>query len=309
MTSSGLPVERNEVVALLALLRNSTRRFSWADISAEVRLEGSATSVWHRVSGGQETLFPEPGTVDPLKAAEAELAAWEHAGLQFVTVLCDDYPTRLASTFDCPPILFYRGRLDPADSGMSIVGSRAVSREGLAMAGEAVRILADRHLTVISGLAEGVDTAAHRAALDVGARTVAVIGTGIRKVYPSTNAALHHEIAENGLIISQFYPDQPPNKTTFPMRNGTMSGYGMATIIIEASEYSGSRIQARKAADHGRPVILSNRVAAGTSWGAEMAHEPWVTVVTSRDDLERAVDAVLSSPAASVLKELGLVTT
>jgi DNA processing protein len=170
----------------------------------------------------------------------------------------------------------------------------------------AARLLADRGLTVISGLAEGIDTAAHTEALAVGARTVAVIGTGITKGYPASNRVLQDEIAAKGLVVSQFYPDQPPTKTTFPMRNATMSGYGLATIVIEAGERSGSRVQARQAAHHGRPVILSRSVVDSTSWGKAMSDAPWVHVVGSEPDLGEAIDQVLEDDARWLLPDLGL---
>jgi DNA processing protein len=206
--------------------------------------------------------------------------------------------------------LFVRGQLICDDRGMSVVGSRKASDEGLATARMAARLLDDRGLTVIAGLAEGIDTAAHTEALRLGARTVAVIGTGITQYSPASNRALQDEIAAKGLVISQFYPDQPPTKTTFPMRNGTMSGYGLATIVVEAGEHSGSRIQARKAADHGRPVILSKKVATSTQWGAEMAGNPWVLVADSSDSLAEAIDQVVKDSIKNrdCLKSLGLVS-
>ena len=172
---------------------------------------------------------------------------------------------------------------------------------------DAARILAERHLSVIAGLAEGIDTVAHRTALDLGARTVAVIGTGINKYYPAANRKLQDQIAETGLVISQFYPDSPPSKASFPMRNGTMSGYGMATIVIEAGEHSGTRIQARRAAEHGRPVILARQVAETTQWGADIARNPWVFVVGSRQDIEAAVDEISIDRSVLLLRDLGLV--
>jgi DNA processing protein len=161
-------------------------------------------------------------------------------------------------------------------------------------------------LTVVSGLAEGVDAAAHREALALGARTVAVLGTGIRRSYPPANRDLQGQIAARDLVVSQFYPDQPPTKTTFPLRNVTMSGYGLATIVAEAGEHSGSRIQARRAADHGRRVILSERVVAATSWGGVMASEPGAAAVRSERELADAIDQVLNDSSENLLAALGL---
>lgn len=283
--------DRSETVALLALLRAAPSGTVWSDIACEVLDEGSAIAV---LDATQDGLVADPACDEARAAAEAELRAWEADGLDLVTVLSERYPRRLASVFDCPPFLFVRGNLIPQDRGMSVVGSRKASAEGLEMSRVAARLLAERDLAVISGLAEGIDTAAHQEALRIGARTVAVIGTGIRRYFPAANRRLQDEIASQGLVISQFYPDQPPAKDTFSMRNGTMSGYGLATIVVEAGEHSDSRIQARKAADHGRPVILSHSVATTTQWGREMASSPWVAVADSSESLADAIDLALA---------------
>jgi DNA processing protein len=136
-------------------------------------------------------------------------------------------------------------------------------------------------LTVIAGLARGIDTSAHQATLDAGGRTVAVIGTGIGRVYPAENRGLHREIASRGLVLSQFWPDAPPHKHTFLMRNATMSGYGLATVVVEAGEKSGARAQARMAVEHGRQVILTDRVVAGNEWAQKLVGRPGVHVASS----------------------------
>jgi len=300
--------DREETVALLALLRAAPKGVTWGDVSAEVRLAGSALAVLDQTRSAQGALFADPSFDGAVARADAELSEWEADGLDLVTVLSSRYPANLAGVFDCPPFLFVRGQVVPDDRGMSVVGSRKASPGGLEMARLAARLLAERGLSVIAGLAEGIDTAAHQEALRIGARTVAVIGTGIRQYSPASNRALQDEIASKGLVISQFYPDQPPSKTTFPMRNGTMSGYGLATIVVEAGEFSGSRIQARMAADHGRPVILSQKVATSTDWGKAMAQHPWVSVASSSTALEAAIDQVLSDSSDEFLKSLGLAT-
>lgn len=300
--------DRREEVALLALLRLRPQGWSWERIANEVQLEGTATALLDTLGGGQSALLPDPGIATTLEQADAELAEWEASGLDFISILSERYPIRLGGVFDAPPFLFAAGTVIPDDRGMSVVGTRTMSPAGQAMARDAARILAERDLTVIAGLADGIDTVAHQTALELGARTVAVIGTGIRRHYPAANRQLQDQIAATGLVISQFYPDAPPSKTSFPMRNGTMSGYGMATIVIEAGERSGTRIQARKAAEHGRPVVLSRRVAEDTEWGRSIAQNPWVYVVSSRADLEHVVDEIRSEPEMLLLKELGLVS-
>lgn len=156
--------------------------------------------------------------------------------------------------------------------------------------------LVDRKLTVVSGLAAGVDTAAHRAAIQAGGRTVAVIGTGIRWAYPAENRDLHREIAEHGAVLSRFWPEKEPDKTAFPQRDGTMSGYALATIIVEAGERSGTRIQARKAVEHGRPVVLMRSVVERTEWGRETAGMPDVHVARDVGEAMALVDAVADRP-------------
>jgi len=127
---------------------------------------------------------------------------------------------------------------------MSVVGSRTASPRGLDIARSIAAGLVDRDITVIAGLASGVDTAAHVTALETGGRTVAVIGTGINRHYPAENSALQDRIATEGLVLSQFWPDAPPTKHTFPMRNTVMSGYGRATIIVEGITAGPAEIEA-----------------------------------------------------------------
>jgi DNA processing protein len=144
-------------------------------------------------------------------------------------------------------------------------------------------------MTVASGLARGIDTAAHHAALDAGGRTVAVIGTGISRAYPAENRALQEEIAARGLVLSQFWPDASPSKQSFPMRNVTMSGYGLATVVVEAGEQSGARIQARVAVEHGRQVILTDQVVARNAWAQALLGRPGVHLAS---DVDRVMDVV-----------------
>ena len=144
--------------------------------------------------------------------------------------------------------------------------------------------LAARDIPVISGLAAGIDSAAHTAALAAGGRTVAVIGTGIDRAYPAQNAALQEEIAAKGLVISQFLPGAPPTKMSFPMRNAVMSGYALATVVVEAAYRSGARMQARLALQHGRHVFLM-RSLLEHDWARDYAQRPGVTVVDNADNV------------------------
>lgn len=286
----------SERAALLALLRLRPGNLTWPEIATEVAFSGSAVSVLQeRTSDG---LLPDPAVVEALAAAMAEISEWKQAGLRLLTVLDQDYPRRLLDIRETPPFLFASGHVIPDDMGMSVVGSRRASEAGLSMANAAAELLVRKGLTVIAGLAAGIDTAAHRAALNAGGRTVALIGTGINRSYPAENRVLQSEVEERGLVLSQFLPDAPPTRHSFPMRNATMSGYGHATIVVEAGETSGTRIQARLATQHGRPVILSHAVAEKTQWGSALAQRRGVYVVRSLEDLERAMDHVLGEQHA-----------
>ncbi len=285
-----------EQAALVALLQGRPKGLSWPEIMTEVLEAGSALAVWEQHV--QPTLLDMDGDAS-LDEALAEIQGWRSQGLAFTTILDDQYPARLRAVHQAPPVLFSMGRLDSCDTAVSVVGSREASPQGVRIAQEVAQALASHQVTVVSGLAVGIDTAAHRAALDAGGRTVGVIGTGIRKVYPAASKALHTEIAERGLLLSQFWPDAPPQKHTFLMRNATMSGYGLATLVVEAGEKSGARAQARMAVEHGRPVILTDLVVHRNEWAQALIGRPGVHqasgvehVLGIVDDLTREQDSV-----------------
>lgn len=287
--------EPEQLAALVALLRTRAGDQSWSDVAAEVAYEGDAVSVWNRLRREDDALFDDPGGDAALDSATSEVEGWLTDGLHVVTILDDSYPRRLLDIRESPPLLFYSGALRSDDRGVSVVGSRRASDRGLSVAGNVSRLLVGKGLVVISGLAAGIDTAAHRAALSAGGRTVAFLGTGIRRVYPPSNAALQQEIARKGLVLSQFWPDAPPTRSSFPMRNAGMSGYGLATVVVEAGETSGARIQARLAVQHGRPVILTDDVVGSTKWGASLVDRPGVFVASGLNELGAVVDRIIES--------------
>lgn len=150
----------------------------------------------------------------------------------------------------------------------------------------------------MSGGAAGIDTAAHEAALAAGARTVAVVGTGIRRYYPAENRDLHDRIAAQGMVMSQFRPEAPPTRQSFPMRNAVMSGYVTATVVVEAGEHSGTRIQARNAVEHGRLVLLAEGVVRANKWAEAMQGQPGVHEVAGLADVLKVLENAEDSPAA-----------
>ncbi|MFT4029868.1 MAG: DNA-processing protein DprA [Protaetiibacter sp.] len=290
-----MDAREREAAALFALLKAKPRDLTWGEIASEVAYEGSAVRALRSIldDGALIRSFDED---ELIVEAAAMIALWGDQGHRFVTVLDEAYPARLLDIRETPPFLFYEGVLSNDDRGMSVVGSRDATPQGIAQAGAVAEYLVEQGLTVIAGLAAGIDTAAHKAALGAGGRTVAFIGTGIAEHYPSGNASLQQQIAKRGLVLSQFYPDQPPTQQTFPIRNAAMSGYGLATIIVEAGEKSGTRIQARLAVGHGRPLILSSKVATGTKWGADLIGMPNVYIASTLAELKDCVQEVLAAP-------------
>jgi len=173
-----------------------------------------------------------------------------------------------------PSELWVRGAhslLDPSSVRVSLVGSRKASQEGLRRCRKLSKLLVAEGVVVVSGLAQGIDTAAHRAAIESGGRTVAVVGTGVDRVYPSANRLLQEEIATDHLLVSQFPPGAPPNKRHFPQRNRTMALLSDATVIIEAGETSGSLHQGWEALRLARPLfLLRSVVLSDLGWPEKM---------------------------------------
>src|SRR6266446_10588581 len=167
------------------------------------------------------------------------------------------YPALLGA-ISSAPALFVRGELHADDAlAVAIVGSRRATPYGIAAAEQLASDLAARGVTIVSGLARGIDTAAHRGALRVGGRSIAVLGSGVDVVYPPENARLADEIVARGALVSQFAPGTPPLPHHFPTRNAVIAGLSLAVVVVEAAERSGSLITARLAAELGREVLAT----------------------------------------------------
>ena len=203
------------------------------------------------------------------------------------------YPPLLAEISDPPACLWIRGdHLTFSTIGVAVIGARAASPEGLTAAYEIAFDLARAGVVVISGLARGIDSSAHRGAIDGGGRTIAVLGTGIDLVYPSENMELSRNITENGLLVTEFPPGCHPEDWHFPKRNRIISGLSKAVVVVEAKERSGSLITARLAADQGRDVMaVPGTIVGGRNRGANALLRDGAKLV------ESAVD---------ILQELGL---
>lgn len=190
---------------------------------------------------------------------DSVLRQWENFQCMGIHVICptdDTYPELLAAINDPPGLLYVRGQLSAlAQPQLAIVGSRNASHAGLDTARAFAGELANHGLVVTSGLALGIDTAAHQGALEGGGQTIAVLGTGVDSVYPRRNAKLADAIVENGALVSEFAPGTEPKAGHFPRRNRIIAGLSYGTLVVEAAPRSGSLITARLALDYNREVF------------------------------------------------------
>jgi DNA processing protein len=196
------------------------------------------------------------------------------------------WPPPLLAIPDCPPAVWYRGSLSCFDApAVAIVGSRGASPVALETAARLGRDLAARGVTVVSGLARGVDSAAHRGALKAG-RTIAVLGSGVDRIYPREHAGLAREIVSTGLVLSEYPPGTVPLPFHFPMRNRLISGLSYAVVVIEASDKSGSLITASYALDQGRDVMaVPGNVLSGRNRGGHALIRDGAKIVECADDI------------------------
>ncbi len=197
------------------------------------------------------------------------------------------YPTALAAIHDPPPTLWVRGGVDILRApSVAIVGSRRASPYALEVAHRLGADLARRGVIVVSGMARGVDSAAHRGALDGGGATVAVFGCGVDVIYPPEHRALAERIVTCGALVSEFDPGMPPLKSNFPQRNRIISGLSLAVVVVEAAERSGSLITADFALEQGRAVLaVPGNVLGGRNYGAHALLRDGAKLVECADDI------------------------
>ena len=222
------------------------------------------------------------------------------AARQGISVIAWDdpvFPPALHAISDMPVVLWYRGSLDALDApAVAIVGSRAASAVALEMAERLGEDLAAFGITVVSGLARGVDSAAHRGALRTG-RTIGVLGSGVDRVYPHEHRNLAREIADRGLVISEFPPGTPPLKFHFPLRNRVISGLSRAVVVIEASENSDSLITAACALEQGREVMaVPGNVLSGRNRGGHALIRDGAKIVEGANDIVEELGLVEVGP-------------
>lgn len=232
-------------------------------------------------------------------SAEEELAQVEALGAHTVTLGEPDYPAALSQIDDAPPVICVRGDLSILHTaGIGIVGARNASANGRRIAETIARDLAEADVAIVSGLARGIDTAAHNGALAPSGQTVAVMAGGVDVVYPPENAALYDRIVESGAVISEMPPGLKPQARHFPRRNRIVSGLSLGVVIVEAAQRSGSLITARMAGEQGREVLaIPGSPLDPRAYGANRLIREGATLVRDASDILEVVRPMLRRPA------------
>ena len=226
--------------------------------------------------------------IGPLeKVVRRELSLLKEAGGKIITIKDDDYPKRLKDIYDPPALLYVRGELRSEDElAIAVVGSRKTSPYGRWFTEKIGQDLARHGITVVSGMARGIDSIAHKGALQGSGRTIAVLGCGVDVIYPSENRNLFYQIIEQGAILSEFPMKSVPEGGHFPRRNRIISGLSIGVVIVQASAKSGSLITAGYALEQGREVFaVPGNVGAEGSRGTNQLIKEGAKLVTSTEDI------------------------
>ncbi|MFH1784401.1 MAG: DNA-processing protein DprA [bacterium] len=213
--------------------------------------------------------------------------------IRILTIKDKDYPANLRFTFTPPKMLYVKGDLSDFDSvAIAVVGSRTPTAYGIKVTRELVGELSRNGVTVISGLARGIDTCAHKAALDAGGRTIAILGSGHYNIYPPENRALAEAICNSGAVISEFPLQAGPRRENFPRRNRLISGLSLGTIVVEAKQKSGSLITASFALEQGREVFaVPGNIYSKCSEGTNQLIKQGAKLVETIDDIIEEIDS------------------
>ncbi len=294
---TGEPITERERRDRLRLIRTeSIGPITWRELMAHF---GSASDAIE----GLPDLASRKLDVTPAEAAEAELEWLDTLGARAITLGEPEYPDALAQIDDAPPVLAVLG--DPAllsRPGIGIVGARNASANGRRLAETIARDLASTaDISIVSGLARGIDTAAHTGALDGGGVTVAAMAGGIDIVYPPENTELYERIAQAGAAVTEMPPGTKPQARHFPRRNRIVSGLSLAVVIVEAAQRSGSLITARMAGEQGRDVLaVPGSPLDPRSDGANRLIRDGATLVRDADDILEAIRPMLDAQGTRV---------
>jgi DNA processing protein len=282
----------NEREALVAL--NMMEKVGPVSVRSLVATLGSATAIFQC---NREALQQARGVGPEVAAAlldqrdrvdwAGELERASAAGARIITQLDEEYPRQLLQIHDPPLALYVKGTLQPRDKhGIAVVGTRHPSHYGGEVAERFAVQLSGAGFTVVSGLAEGIDTRAHQGALKAGGRTLAVIGSGMDTLYPASNRLLADRIAGQGAVMSEFPFGRKPDRTTFPLRNRIVSGLSQGIIVVEAGLKSGAMITANQALEQGRTVFaVPGRIDSAASQGCHALIRTGAVLVTGIEDV------------------------
>lgn len=218
--------------------------------------------------------------------AKRDLDLAARKGYRIITQIDPDYPSLLRQIPDPPPFFYLYGHLSPEKFNIAMVGSRRATQYGLTAANRLSYDLASQSVVIVSGMARGIDTAAHKGALSAQGETIAVLGSGLEKIYPPENKNLFHQIATQGAVISEFPLLADPEPYHFPIRNRLISGISHGTVVIEAGQKSGSLITARLAAEQNREVFaVPGNIHSHRSTGAHALIKQGAKLVEKADDI------------------------
>ncbi|MBI4966082.1 MAG: DNA-protecting protein DprA [Desulfomonile tiedjei] len=250
-------------------------------------MQATAKEISHRAGLGEKLAETIAGFRPPEDEIRKDIEVLERLEVRVVTRWDSDYPPNLKEIYDPPALLFVRGRIILEDSrAVALVGSRNPTRYGLEMTEQITRGLARAGVTAVSGLARGIDTACHRAALNEGGRTIGVLGCGIDVLYPRENKPLVDEMIGSGAVVSEFRPGIPPLATNFYRRNRIVSGLVKGVVVVQATRNSGSLITAGHALDQNRDVFaVPGNVMDARSWGPHNLLKQGAGIVESADDV------------------------
>ena len=231
---------------------------------------------------------------DTRQFVDEQMALLENSPFKLTTIFDDNFPEKLKNIYD-PPILFYQlGDFSPKDNdAIAIVGTRSPSSYGKSMTEKLTQELVDQQLTIVSGFARGIDTIAHKTAIQAGGRTIAVLGNGVDRVYPPENRDLKNLITENGVYCSEFPIGTKPDAVNFPRRNRIISGLSLGVVIIEAGEKSGAILTAYYAVDQNRDIFaVPGRIGDVKSVGANRLVQKGAKLVLNVDDIVSEIEQI-----------------
>ena len=275
-------------IALTRVTQIGPRRFDML-----LQAFGSPRRVWEATESELSSAGLDRRSTGSLVAARRrvdpgiETRNLARAGARALTWTDPQYPERLRTIYDPPPVLYVQGELDPPDrTSIAIVGTRGASNYGKSAAADLAKRLGEAGITVVSGLALGIDAAAHRGAMAGGGRTIAVMASGLDRIYPSTHTQLAKQIVESGALVTEFPLGTKPDAMNFPRRNRVISGMTSGTLVVEAGEKSGALITAAFATDQGRDVYaVPGSIFSPMSKGTNSLIRDGATPVTCVDDI------------------------